>query len=417
MPTFVYSAHGPSGVITGELAASDRSEAFALLGKKKIQPIKLEAAGDAKASAGTAAKSRQSMAADEVIPGGPIKLKLPQVVLFVEELADLVGAGIQLEPALATMERRRELSGIKTLATVLRGKVRDGMAFSKAIAATSPSFGKLFCALVSAGEASGSLGTILKRQAQYMRSLQALKSKVLSALMYPAFLIVAAVSVTLLFVVYLIPKLTEMLDSTGGSLPLAAQIILKISDTFKATWWMIILGGIVAYILGKAWISRPESAIPWGHFKLRLPLFGGIFRARFYVQFLETMANLLGNGLTMVQAMQLTHQAIDNPYLQQGFESVMRNVGEGVALSRALDRSAQFPPLLIDMVNVGEQTGDMPAALARAAERFDRELTKKIDTLAALIQPMIVCLMAAMVGLMAYLMMTTIFQTISSINK
>jgi type II secretory pathway component PulF len=129
------------------------------------------------------------------------------------------------------------------------------------------------------------------------------------------------------------------------------------------------------------------------------------------------MANLLGNGLTMVQAMQLTQQAIDNPFLRQEFESVMRNVGEGVALSRSLDRSGQFPPLLIDMVNVGEQTGDMPAALERAAERFDRELTKKIETLAALIQPLIVCLMAAMVGLMAYLMMTTIFQTISSINK
>ncbi|MFC5454805.1 type II secretion system F family protein [Prosthecobacter fluviatilis] len=417
MPTFIYSAQGPSGVITGELAASDRSEAFALLGKKKIQPIMLEAAGDAKASASTAAKARQNAAAAEAIPGGPIRLKLPQVVLFIEELSDLVGAGIQLEPALATMERRRELSGIKTLATVLRGKVRDGMAFSKAIAATSPSFGKLFCALVSAGEASGSLGIILKRQAQYMRSLQALKSKVLSALLYPAFLIVAAVSVTLLFVVYLIPKLTEMLDSTGGSLPLAAQIILKVSDVFKASWWMIILGGIVSYILGKAWISRPESAIPWARFKLRIPLFGAIFRARFYVQFLETMANLLGNGLTMVHAMQLTHQATDNPYLRQEFESVMRNVGEGVSLSRALDRSGQFPPLLIDMVNIGEQTGDMPAALARAAERFDRELTKKIDTLAALIQPLIVCLMAAMVGLMAYLMMTTIFQTISSINK
>jgi type II secretory pathway component PulF len=135
------------------------------------------------------------------------------------------------------------------------------------------------------------------------------------------------------------------------------------------------------------------------------------------VQFLETMANLLGNGLTMVQAMQLTQQAIDNPFLRQEFESVMRHVGEGVALSRALDRSGQFPPLLIDMVNVGEQTGDMSAALERAAERFDRELSKKIDTLAALIQPLIVCLMAAMVGLMAYLMMTTIFQTISSINK
>jgi len=415
MPTFVYSAQGPSGVITGELSASDRSEAFALLGKKKIQPFKLEAAGDARAATGSAAKARQAAVTETIT--GPIKLKLPQVVLFIEELADLVGAGIQLEPALATMERRRELSGIKTLAAVLRGKVRDGMAFSKAIAATSPSFGRLFCALVSAGEASGSLSTILKRQAHYMRSLQALKSKVLSALIYPAFLIAAAVAVTVLFVVYLIPKLTEMLDSTGGSLPFAAQIILKISDTFKAYWWMILLGGVAMFILGRSWVSRPESAIPWARFKLRLPLFGGILRARFYVQLLETMANLLGNGLTMVQSMQLTHEATDNPYLRQEFEGVMRHVGEGVALSRALDRSGQFPPLLIDMVNVGEQTGDMPAALSRAAERFDRELSKKIETLAALIQPIIVCLMAGMVGLMAYLMMTTIFQTISSINK
>ncbi|WP_461782697.1 type II secretion system F family protein [Prosthecobacter sp.] len=416
MPLFTYSAQGPTGLITGELAASDRNEAFALLGKRKIQPIKLEAASESKTTTQTLAKGKATASAAETI-NGPIKLKLPQVVLFIEELADLVGAGIQLEPALATMERRRELSGIKTLATVLRGKVRDGMAFSKAVAATSPSFGNLFCALVSAGEASGSLSTILKRQAQYMRSLQALRSKVLSALLYPAFLIVAAVAVTMLFVVYLIPKLTEMLDSTGGSLPFAAQIILKVSDTFKATWWMILIGGIAVFILGRSWIARPESAVPWSRFKLRLPLFGNIFRARFYVQFLETMANLLGNGLTMVQAMQLTQQAIDNPFLRQEFESVMRNVGEGVALSRSLDRSGQFPPLLIDMVNVGEQTGDMPAALERAAERFDRELTKKIETLAALIQPLIVCLMAAMVGLMAYLMMTTIFQTISSINK
>lgn len=413
MPLFVYSAQGPSGLITGELSASDRSEAFSILGRKKIQPIKLEAASDAKSPAKAALKAK---ATAEPVTSGPIKLKLAQVVLFIEELADLVGAGIQLEPALATMERRRELSGIKTLASVLRGKVRDGMSFAKAVSSTSPSFGNLFCALVSAGEASGSLSTILKRQAAYMRSLAALRSKVLSAMLYPAFLIVAAVGVSLMFVLYLIPKLTEMLDSTGGSLPLAAQIVLRVSELFKSTWWMLLIAGIAALILGRAWIKRPESAIPWARFKLRLPLFGDIFKARFYVQFLETMANLLGNGLTMIHAMQLTHQAIENPHLQREFEAVQRHVGEGVSLSRALDRSGQFPPLLLDMVNVGEQTGDMPSALSRAAERFDRELSKKIDTLAALIQPLIVFIMAGMVGFMAYIMMTTIFETISSIK-
>ncbi|WP_166647406.1 type II secretion system F family protein [Prosthecobacter fusiformis] len=413
MPTFSYSAHSPSGVITGEVVAGDRAEAMSLLGKQRLQPFKLVQAGGGTVREMAAAATKASAAA---LPSGPIKLKLGQVVLFTEELSDLLGAGIQLEPALATMERRRELSSVKTLATVLRAKVRDGMPFSKAVAATSPSFGHLFCALATAGEASGSLPAILRRQVAYLRSLAALRAKVAFALIYPAFLVVAAVAVTLLFVVYLIPKLTELLDSTGGSLPLGALIILKFSDLFKATWWMLGLGGFCVYLMVKGWLKRPESQVPWARFLLRLPLFGNILKARFYVQFLETMSNLLGSGLPMVQAMQLTHQAIENPHFRVEFEGVMRHVGEGVSLSRALDRSGLFPPLLLDMVNVGEQTGDLSAALSKAAERFDRELAQKVEKLSAMVQPLIVCLMAGMVGIMAYLMITTIFQTISGMS-
>ena len=421
MPTFNYSAHGPSGVITGELNAADRSEAFALLGKQRLQPFRLEMSGmgSAKPKSLTAKKATakaNSAIASEDSPNGPIHLKPQQVTLFTEELSDLLGAGIQLEPALGTMERRRELSGVKTLATALRTKIRDGMAFSKAIASTSPSFGNLFCALASAGEASGSLSSILKRQCEYMRSQAALRAKVLFALIYPAFLIVAAVSVTLLFVVYLIPKLTELLDSTGGSLPLGAKIILKISDFCKSAWWIIAIVGVLGFMLFKAWLSRPESQIPWAKFKLRLPLFGPVLKSRFYVQFLETLGNLVGNGLPMVQAMQLTHQAIENPYMRREFEGVMEMVAEGVSLSRALDRSGIFPPLLLDMVSVGEQTGDLSGSLQKAAERFDRELSKKVDRMSAMVQPLIVCLMAGMVGIMAYLMITSIFQTITSIQ-
>jgi type II secretory pathway component PulF len=409
MPTYIYSAHGPSGVITGEVVAVDRAEAMSLLGRQRLQPFRLELNGSAPAT------PRHTVAVPSV--SGPIKLKLNQVVLFTEELSDLLGAGIQLEPALATMERRRELSGVKTLAAALRAKVRDGMPFSRAIAATSPSFGNLFCALATAGEASGTLPAILKRQVAYLRSLAALRAKVAFALIYPAFLVFAAVSVTLLFVVYLIPKLTELLDSTGGSLPLGALIILKFSEIFKATWWIIGLAVLAIYVGIKSWLKSPSAQVPWAKFLLKFPLFGNILKARFYVQFLETMANLLGNGLPMVQAMQLTHQAIENPHYRQEFEGVMRHVGEGVSLSRALDRCAVFPPLLLDMVNVGEQTGDLSTALAKAAERFDRELAQKVEKLSAMVQPLIVCLMAGMVGIMAYLMITTIFQTISGMSQ
>ena len=421
MPSFTYSAHGPAGIVSGELSAADRSEAFALLGKQKLQPFKLEQ-GAAKAAANTvtAAKKGKATAAPAVeatATSGPIKLKLPQVVMFTEELSDLLSAGIQLEPALGTMERRRELSGVKTLATVLRTKIRDGMSFSKAVAATSPSFGGLFCALAAAGEASGSLPAILKRQAAYLRSLQALRGKVMFAMIYPAFLIVSAVAVTLLFIVYLIPKLTELLAETGGAMPLGATIILFISGIFKKIWWLLALAGFIGWGSFKAWLARPESKIPWARFTLKVPLFGQILKARFYVQFLETLSNLIGSGLPMTNALQLTQTATENPYLRAELSGVMTQVSEGVSLSRALDRSGHFPPLLLDMVSVGEQTGKIAESLSKAAERFDRKLAKTVDKISAIIQPAIICLMAGMVGIMAYLMVSTIFQTISGVGK
>jgi type II secretory pathway component PulF len=419
MTTFAYSAHGPSGTVTGELSASDRADAFAQLAKKRLQPFKLEAAGavDSASGAKTSVKTPAATAQKAAAPVGMLKLKLQQVVLFVEELSELMAAGIQLEPALGTMERRRELSGVKVLAAALRTKVRDGMSFSKAVAATSPSFGALFCALATAGEASGTLPQILKRQAEYMRNLAALRGKVVGALIYPSFLMAAAVGVTILFITYLIPKLMTLLNSTGGQLPMAASILLGVSD-FAQTWWWVIAAVLVTGLLFfKNWASRPESAIPYARLKMQLPLFGPVLQSRFYVQFLETLSNLVGNGLPMMNAMQLTQQATDNAYYQTELEPIIRHVGEGVALSRAMERSGIFPPLMLDIVSVGEQTGKLSEALSRGAERFDRELTKKIEKLTAMIQPAIVTLMAGMVGLMAYLMVTTIFQTIGGINK
>jgi type II secretory pathway component PulF len=413
MPTFAYSAHGPSGTVSGELTASDRADAFAQLAKKRLQPIKLALSGEGSLSK-TKTAGKESATA---LPTGSIKLKLPQVVLFVEELSELMAAGIQLEPALGTMERRRELSGVKVLASALRNKVRDGMSFSKAVAATSPSFGSLFCALATAGEASGTLPQILKRQAEYMRNIAALRGKVVGALIYPSFLMAAAIGVTVLFITYLIPKLMTLLNSTGGKLPLAASVLLGVSDFAKAWWWLIAGIALTGFILFKSWANRPESAIPYAKLKLGLPLFGPVLKSRFYVQFLETLSNLVGNGLPMMNAMQLTQQATDNAYYQTELNPIIRHVGEGVALSKAMERSGIFPPLMLDIVSVGEQTGKLSEALARGAERFDRELSKKIEKLTAMIQPAIVTLMAGMVGVMAYLMVTTIFQTIGGINK
>jgi type II secretory pathway component PulF len=207
-----------------------------------------------------------------------------------------------------------------------------------------------------------------------------------------------------------------MLDSTGGKLPFLAQVMLKASEVFKSTWWMFLIAGIAGFILFRAWLARPESAIPWARFKLRLPLFGAIFKARFYVQFLETMANLVGNGLPLLRALELSRDATQNRSLRAELDRVIVQVGDGRSFSKALIRSGTFPPLLIDMIAVGEQTGKIDLSLRRAAERYDKELDKDLQRIMALVMPTVLIVMAGLIGTMAYLMITAIFQTIQNIG-
>lgn len=436
MALFSYVALKPDGTkATGELKASDRSEAFMLLDRKGMQPVSLsikktgaEPAKDAPPAKvingrNAISKTEKEVAAAapvkelEALPTGPIKLKLAQIVLFTEELSDLLAAGLQLEPALKIMESREELSNIKVVTRMLRQDVRDGMSFSQSLRRASPSFGDLYCNLAQAGEVSGALPIILKRQAEYLITLQDLQSKVLFALIYPAFLFVSGFGVAILFITFLIPKLTMLLDNTGGKMPAAAKIILGLSDFLKSYWWALILMVIFAFIAFRTYVKAEENREKWDRVKLGLPMFGDILKRRFYVQFLETLANLVGNGLTLIKGLELSRNATTNLHLRRVLKKVIDNVAEGAALSKSLRRSEIFPPLLIDMVSVGEQTGQISVSLERAARRYDKELEKSIQKMSALIQPVVVVLMAGMVGIMAYMMISVIFETISGMGN
>jgi general secretion pathway protein F len=350
------------------------------------------------------------------LPSGPVKLKRAEIVIFTEELADLLGAGLQLEPALKTMENREELGQLKTLTTRVREQVRDGTSFSHALRTTSPSFGDLYCNLAQAGEVSGALGTILRRQSEYLVTMQDLQAKVVTALIYPAFLVTFSVVVGVMFMTFLIPQLTDMINSMGGQLPAGAQFVIDGGDFLKKFWWAII-AVIVLMIFGFRWWTQQEQYRPtWDRIRLKLPLVGSVVSSRFYVQFLETLANLVANGLPLLRGLELSRNATTNLYLKDILGKVVDFVAEGGAMSRGLKKVGIFPPLLIDMVAVGEQTGDISKSLQKAAERYDKELGVRIEKVGALVQPVVIVLMAIMVGTMAYFMITVIFETISTVR-
>lgn len=430
MPLFSYKALATNGTVaTGEIEASDRPEALRVLDKRGLQPVNVKESSKVvpektsknpkkKEVAMPPRRREKSSEKEEDLPDGPLKLKRAEVILFTEELSDMLGAGLQLEPALRSMENRQELGSLKAVSQRIRVIVRDGVNFSVALKKVSPSFGPLYCSLAAAGEASGALDTILKRQAHYLKTLAELQSRLILAMIYPAFLILVGVGVAIVFVTTLIPQLTELIKNTpGGKIPFAIQMMTSFADFVRAWWIVIVLVIAGAGLFFKAWTDNEENKPRWDEMKLKLPLLGAVISSRFYVQFLETMANLVGNGLPLLRALELSRDATQNHSLRSNLNDVINQVGDGRAFSKAMIRSESFPPLLIDMIAVGEQTGKIDQSLRRAAERFDKELDKDLQRVMALIMPAVLIMMALLIGSFAYLMITAIFQTISNLGQ
>jgi len=445
MPTFAYSALKPDGSLArGELTANDRGEAMRRLDRSGLQPVSIavkdelgggvatatappkklaEAKGDPAKKPAEAARRppepKQAVAKPDAAAGlakGPVRLSRKQVILFTEELSDLLSAGLQLEPALRIMESRDELGALKQVSALLRQKVRDGGSFSASLRSASPNFGELYCSMAAAGEISGALGIILKRQSQYLKSIAELQSSVITALIYPAFLFFAGMLVSGLFITFLVPQLASLLKSSNKPLPLPAQIMMGAGDFVKAYWWIVlVIVAAIMFIFQKV-TTNPVYRPTWDRLRLGLPLVGPILTGRFFVQFLETLANLVDNGLPLLRALELSRDATQNIYVRRLLDQVIGMVGEGGSLAKALKRVGFFPPLMTDMITVGEQTGDLPLALRRTAERYDKELEKKIVRLQAAIPHIVTIFMALLVGMVAYMMITVILESVSSIK-
>lgn len=434
MPTFAYQAADATGKsVSGTLDAPDRPSAVRSLSGKGLKPFKVSessggAAAGGKVAKGEAAKTKgaspakpknKAKAGARVVDDtmGPIRLSSNQIQLFTEELSELLEAGMRLEPALKLMEGREAHSPHGRIAKRLGDLIREGHPFSSALRASSTSFGELFCAVAAAGEAGGSLAEAMKRQGAYLANQRELRSQVAVALIYPSVLLVSAIAVTVIFSTFLIPRLTMLITSIQGSIPVGIRVLMASTDFVKQWWWLLLICAASIAVFFGIW-SRSEAGRPvWDHTKTRLPFFGGIVMAGFHTQFLETLASLTGGGLPLLRALELASKISPNLYIQSKLTASIDSIRDGSALSRSLEKTTLFPPTLIEMVRLGEHTGDISGTLRRSADRSGRDLGKKLEKVVALMQPVIILVMALLVGTMAYLMISVIFQTVSILRE
>lgn len=415
MPDFNYKALSSAGSLEqGSITARSRGEALSQLLAKRLQPVSLEAvsAGSDSASPGAEPSKRSKDAGFR----GTQTLKPAQQLLFTTELVELLQAGLQLEQALGVMESREERSALKSSAAAVRARVREGASFSKALKETATGFSPLFISVCNAGEAAGALPKMLESQAHHMAFLQDLQKRLVSALVYPCVVLLAGVGLLIIFMTFLLPQLTNLLGKTGQQLPLVTRLLVGSSEWFAAWWWTIPIALFLLVLGHRMWTKTPDGKRQWDRIVLRLPFFGEVLRKRFLAQFLSTLATLTTNGVNLLHALSLVRGTFGNTTISDALEQVSAEVSEGVPLSRSMKKQAVFPAALIDMLRIGEQTGDIAASLRRGAEKYDSEFNLIMQRFATLIQPLSILIVAIFVGLVAYAMISGILTSVSGLR-
>ena len=453
MPEFRYSARNAQGqLVDGVVMANDRAAAIAQVEQKRFVPIRVqpvEAAGAKQAPAAMATAPRQKSPANAAketssskaltaktddpsakavasktgaaitvaAAGGGMKLSYSQQYLFSEQLAHLLSAGMTLDESLSVLVKRLKHPKLQALSKSLHQSLVDGGSLSQAMRQFPRIFSPLYVNMVSSGEASGSLPTILRRLTIHIGEVKALRDSVQQALLYPVVLVVIGVALIMIFMNTMVPQLISFFKDTGATLPTPTRMIIELNNTVTHYWWLAVAGIAGAFLLFRAFIATPSGRVAWGHFKWTVPVFSRIPRYRLYAQFARTLGTLTQNGVTLLRALELLEDIAGNEFIRLRMVQIRAAVVDGSTLSNALAAQRIFPEMFVDMMSVGEQTGKFPDTMNLIADVYERELDKQVKVVSTLIPPIVMVLIAAVIGTVIYGILIAVFKLTGGLHR
>jgi len=423
MPQFSYRARNmQGGLVEGTLDCPDRSIAIRQIEQLRYTPIRIEALAPPTpqvGKAGAPVPAARASTADAAATGtSNQRLKIPhnQLLIFTEQLAHLLQAGMTLDEGLSVLRKRLKHPRVQQMTHSLHQALVDGRSFSQALRDFPRIFPAIYVNLIAAGEASGALPDILRRLVEHLMQAKNLRDRVQAALIYPAFLALAGIALIVVFITFMVPQLTGFMSQNGGTLPLPTRILLGANHLITGYWWveaLLVVGGVIGF---RAAVRSDEGRIAWDRFRLMVPGYGRVIRHRYYAQFSRTLGTLMENGVPLLKALDLVSEIAGNRYLEAKLAEVRRAVIDGATLSTALHQQQLFPELLTDMMAVGEQTGRFAQTMQTIADVYERELDRTVQTISALIPPVIIVLIAVVVGFVVYSILSAVFDMTSSLQ-
>jgi type IV pilus assembly protein PilC len=428
MPKYDYVALDSRGAETkGSIEVSNQNEAIGRVKEMGLFPTKIVEAdkvpdktaakkGKSKAPAKKGGK-KGAMNINISIPGlgGGVKPKV--LTTFTRQLATLVDAGLPLLRGLRVLEKQERNANLKKVLGELGLSIEGGSTFSEALAQHPKVFNKLFVNMVKAGELGGVLEVVLKRLAEFSEKAQKIKGKVKAALFYPVAVLIVAVGIMILLMCFVVPKFKDVFAGMGMKLPGFTLLVLGISEIIK-NHILETMGGVVVFVIIFLIIIRKTKIgrLLWDKFQLKMPALGPVISKVAISRFTRTLGTLVSSGVPILQALTIVKETAGNVVISNAIVKVHESVKEGETITAPLEASGVFPPMVVSMVDVGEQTGAMPEMLLKIADNYDEEVDNAVSAMTSLLEPIMIVFLAVIVGSIVIAMFLPLISMISNMS-
>jgi type IV pilus assembly protein PilC len=423
MPNFQYTALDAKGEQTsGVLAANNKDEATQQLRAQGLYLTSLNEEGvGAKKVKGPVKKSSKKPAAKSFGGGGRVKPK--NLMIFTRQLATLIDSGLPLLRSLTVLHKQEPNPLLRTTIGNLADSVQGGSTFSESLATHPKIFNKLYVNMVKAGELGGVLEIVLNRLAEYQEKAQKLKNKIVSAMVYPVIVMFIAVAIMVFLMIFIVPKFEEMFQEQGEDLPMISKIVFGLSKFMLANPLVlpnvvfVFILFVVLVLLFNMWGRTKGGRSAIDTLKLRMPIFGDIQRKSSVSRFARTLGTLVTSGVPILQALNITRDTAGNVVISKAIEKVHEAVKEGESIVTPLQASGVFPNMVISMVDVGEETGQLPEMLLKIADVYDDEVDNAVTALTSILEPIMIVILALVVGSVVFALFLPLIKMISSMGN
>ncbi|MDB6037197.1 MAG: Type secretion system protein [Verrucomicrobiales bacterium] len=426
MPQFSYKARRRSGeVVQGVLDVPDRSAALMQIERLGLLPVAIDSSKGAVKAAEKAERGiRASAASSNLLPPALREYfqkkrspKLQELATFTQQLSNLLKSGMPLTVALNSMSHIGSKGISADVSKDLKQDVMEGRSLSDAMSKQPHIFNDLFVNMVRAGEQSGALVDVLERLATHFERFAELQSKFMAALIYPAVVACVGLGIIFFFMTYMMPKFMSIFEGMKVQLPMSTQMLVSAGHFFSTYWWLLLLILLTMLILFKRFQSSEGGRRTIDRWKMNAPVIGKVVKLNLYGQFARTLSTLLHNGVPVLTALKITEQIIPNRIIKDAIAKTREEVTDGKTIAQPLARSKIFPQLMIDLLKIGEDTGDVPGALTNVANTYENELTIALRVMTNLIEPAMIIIMALGVGFLLFSVLSAMFAITSNIGR